>query len=30
VKARAVKGHVFGLKLPPDERAALVAFLRSL
>ena len=29
-KTRAVKGHEFGLKLPVDEKAALVAFLRSL
>jgi cytochrome c peroxidase len=30
VKARAVKEHVFGLKLPVEERGALIAFLRSL
>ena len=30
VARRAVKGHEFGLKLPPDERAALIAFLRTL
>ena len=29
-KTRAVKGHEFGLKLPIDEKAALLAFLRSL
>jgi hypothetical protein len=29
-KARAVKGHEFGLQLPADEKAALLAFLRSL
>ena len=27
---RAVPGHVFGLKLSPDDRAALIAFLRTL
>ena len=26
----AVEGHPFGLKLSPDERAQLIAFLRSL
>jgi mono/diheme cytochrome c family protein len=26
----AVKGHTFGTDLPPDDRAALVAFLRTL
>jgi hypothetical protein len=30
VKMRAVKGHEFGLKLPADDRAALIAFLKSL
>jgi hypothetical protein len=25
-----VKGHEFGLKLPPQEKAALIAFLRTL
>jgi hypothetical protein len=30
VARRAVKGHEFGLKLPPDERAALIAFLKTL
>lgn len=29
-KARSVKGHVFGLKLQPDEKKALIAFLRTL
>src|SRR5262245_40249847 len=29
-KARAVKGHEFGLKLPGEEKGALLAFLRSL
>jgi hypothetical protein len=27
---RGVPGHVFGLKLAPDDKAALIAFLRSL
>jgi hypothetical protein len=27
---RAVKGHEFGLKLPRDEKRALIAFLRTL
>jgi hypothetical protein len=30
MKTHAVKGHEFGLKLSPDERSALVAFLRTL
>jgi len=30
VKTRAIKGHEFGLKLPADERQALVAFLKTL
>lgn len=30
VKARAVKGHEFGLDLTPEERAALIAFLKTL
>jgi hypothetical protein len=30
LETRAIKGHVFGLRLPPDERAALIAFLRTL
>lgn len=29
-KTRAVKGHEFGLRLPADEKAALLAFVRSL
>jgi len=29
-KSGAVPGHIFGLKLPLAERAALIAFLRSL
>jgi hypothetical protein len=27
---RAVRGHEFGLRLSPDERRALIAFLRTL
>ena len=27
---RAIRGHVFGLELKADEKAALLAFLRSL
>jgi hypothetical protein len=30
VTRRAVPGHVFGLSLTPDEKSALLAFLRSL
>jgi hypothetical protein len=30
VKTRAVRGHEFGLKLPMEERKALIAFLRTL
>jgi mono/diheme cytochrome c family protein len=30
VKARAIKGHDFGLELEPEERAELIAFLRTL
>jgi hypothetical protein len=30
IKTRAIKGHPFGLSLMPDERAQLIAFLRSL
>jgi hypothetical protein len=30
VEKRAIKGHVFGLSLPPAEKEALLAFLRSL
>jgi len=29
-KTRPVKGHEFGLRLPPAERGELLAFLRSL
>jgi hypothetical protein len=29
-KARAVRGHPFGLDLPADDRKALIAFLRTL
>ena len=29
-KTRAVPGHTFGLKLGEEEKAALLAFLRSL
>jgi hypothetical protein len=27
---RAIKGHVFGLRLEPSEREQLIAFLRTL
>jgi hypothetical protein len=30
VKTRAVRGHEFGLNLADDERAALIAFLKTL
>jgi hypothetical protein len=30
VSTRAVKGHPFGLTLAPDEKTALIAFLRTL
>jgi hypothetical protein len=30
VKTRAVKGHPFGLKLNPADKAALIAFLKTL
>jgi cytochrome c peroxidase len=30
VDRRAIKGHTFGVSLPPADRAALLAFLRSL
>ena len=30
VRARAVPGHEFGLQLSPDEKASLIAFLKSL
>ena len=29
-KTRAVKGHEFGLRLPPDDKKALIAFLNTL
>jgi hypothetical protein len=29
-KIRAIKGHEFGLKLKPDEKKALIAFLQTL
>jgi hypothetical protein len=30
VRARAVPGHEFGMKLSPDDKAALIAFLKTL
>ncbi len=30
VKTRAIKGHEFGLKMPAEERQALIAFLKTL
>jgi mono/diheme cytochrome c family protein len=30
VKTRPVKGHRFGLQLPPDDKKALIAFLKTL
>jgi hypothetical protein len=30
VKTRAVQGHEFGLKLPPGDKKALIAFLKTL
>jgi cytochrome c peroxidase len=30
IEKRAVKGHAFGLSLPPTDKEALLAFLRSL
>jgi hypothetical protein len=30
VKARAVKGHEFGLDLSADDKRALIAFLKTL
>jgi hypothetical protein len=30
VKTRAVKGHPFGLKLSPEDKRALIAFLKTL
>ena len=29
-RQRAIKGHEFGLKLAPEERLQLIAFLRTL
>jgi hypothetical protein len=30
VKSRAVRGHPFGLQLTPNDRRALIAFLKTL
>ena len=30
VPAKAIEGHEFGLKLAPDERRQLIAFLKTL
>jgi hypothetical protein len=30
VERRAVPGHGFGLRLPSDEKRALIAFLKTL
>ena len=30
MQTRAVKGHEFGLRLPPDEKQALITFLKTL
>jgi hypothetical protein len=30
VKSHAVKGHEFGLKLPAEDKKALIAFLKTL
>jgi hypothetical protein len=30
IEKRAISGHTFGLSLPPAEKEALLAFLRSL
>jgi hypothetical protein len=30
MKTRAVKGHEFGLQLSPEDKAALIAFLKTL
>jgi hypothetical protein len=30
VETRPVKGHRFGLQLPPDDKKALIAFLKTL
>jgi hypothetical protein len=29
-ETRTVRGHNFGLNLPPEDRAALITFLKSL
>ena len=29
-RQRAIKGHEFGLKLAPEERVQLIAFLQTL
>jgi hypothetical protein len=30
VRKRPVKGHSFGLNLSPDDKSALIAFLRTI
>ncbi len=30
VKTRAVRGHEFGLRLPAEDKRALIAFLKTL
>lgn len=30
LQTRSIRGHEFGLRLPPDEKAALIAFLKTL
>jgi hypothetical protein len=30
IKTRAVKGHEFGPRLPPEDKRALIAFLKTL
>jgi hypothetical protein len=30
VQTRAIRGHEFGLRLTPDDKRALIAFLRTL
>ena len=30
VQTRAIKGHEFGLKLTPEDKRALIAFLKTL
>jgi len=30
VKSRAIKGHEFGMALLPEDKAALIAFLKTL